>query len=224
MQEVFEKLTKEIDKTLQSLPKIATAAMRESNQAYREGMRGATDIIREGAQQMPNQMNHLPDQFYRIGQNSMIGLNNGLIAGQAQVLSTAASIANQVAQTMQRALDINSPSKVMEMDVGRWIPAGIGEGIERFKHLALDAIEDLGAQLVLPNIQAESIAIAGNAGFSVSLPAGRSESITTNQTIHNTPHIDIHFDEITINDKLDIAELSELLAEHTADEMRRRLE
>ncbi len=224
MQEVFEKLTKELDKTLQSLPKIATAAMRESNQAYRDGMRGANDIIREGAQQMPNQMNHLPDQFYRIGQNSMIGLNNGLIAGQAQVLSTAASIANQVAQTMQRALDINSPSKVMEMDVGRWIPAGIGEGIERFKHLALDAIEDLGAQLVLPNIQAESVAIAGNAGFGLSLPAVKSESKTTTQTIHNTPHIDIHFDEITINDKLDIAELSELLAEHTADEMRRRLE
>ncbi|MBO1299136.1 hypothetical protein, partial [Enterococcus sp. DIV1271a] len=147
-----------------------------------------------------------------------------LIAGQAHVLSTAASIANQVAQTMQRALDINSPSKVMEMDVGRWIPAGIGEGIERFKHLALDANEDLGAQLVLPNIQAESVAIAGNAGFGLSLPAVKSETKTTTQTIHNTPHIDIHFDEITINDKLDIAELSELLAEHTADEMRRRLE
>ncbi|MGG5325294.1 hypothetical protein IGJ83_002872 [Enterococcus pernyi] len=224
MQEVFEKLTKEIDKTLQSLPKIATAIMRESNQAYSDGMRDANDTIRNGAQRMPDQMSHLPDQFYRIGQNSMIGLNNGLIAGQAQVLSTAASIANQVAQTMQRALDINSPSKVMEMDVGRWIPAGIGEGIERFKHLALDAIEDLGAQLVLPNIQAESVAIAGNAGFGLSLPAVKSESKTTNQTIHNTPHIDIHFDEITINDKLDIAELSELLAEHTADEMRRRLE
>ncbi|MDO7880411.1 MAG: tape measure protein [Enterococcus mundtii] len=224
MQEVFEKLTKEIDKTLQSLPKIATAIMRESNQAYSDGMRDANDTIRNGAQRMPDQMSHLPDQFYRIGQNSMIGLNNGLIAGQAHVLSTAASIANQVAQTMQRALDINSPSKVMEMDVGRWIPAGIGEGIERFKHLALDAIEDLGAQLVLPNIQAESVAIAGNAGFGLSLPAVKSETKTTTQTIHNTPHIDIHFDEITINDKLDIAELSELLAEHTADEMRRRLE
>lgn len=223
MQEVFEKLTKEIDKTLQSLPKIATAIMRESNQAYLEGMRGANDIIREGAQQMPNQMNHLPDQFYRIGQNSMIGLNNGLIAGQAQVLSTAASIANQVAQTMQRALDINSPSKVMEMDVGRWIPAGIGEGIERFKHLALDAIEDLGAQLVLPNIQAESVAIAGNAGFGRALPVSTNESRTTNQTIHNTPHIDIHFSEITIVDDRDIEELAKDLAQNTTDELRRTL-
>ncbi|NBA63390.1 tape measure protein [Enterococcus mundtii] len=224
MQEVFEKLTKEIDKTLQSLPKIATAIMRESNQAYLEGMRGANDIIREGAQQMPNQMNHLPDQFYRIGQNSMIGLNNGLIAGQAQVLSTAASIANQVAQTMQRALDINSPSKVMEMDVGRWIPAGIGEGIERFKHLALDAIEDLGAQLVLPNIQAESAAIAGNAGFGLSLPSVKSESTTTNQTIHNSPRVEVHLHDINIHDNRDVAELSQDIAQQTADEFRRSLE
>lgn len=220
----FEKMDRDVDRTLQNMPRIAAATMRESNQAYREGMRDANDTIREGAQRMPDQMSHLPDQFYRIGQNSMIGLNNGLVAGQAQVLNTAATIANQVAQTMQRALDINSPSKVMMMDVGRWIPAGIGEGIERFKHFALDAIEDLGAQLVLPNIQAESVAIAGNAGFGLSLPAVKSESKTTNQTIHNTPHIDIHFDEITINDNRDIAEISELLAEHTADEMRRRLE
>lgn len=220
----FEKMDRDVDRTLQNMPRIATATMRESNQAYCEGMREANDTIREGAQRMPDQMSHLPDQFYRIGQNSMIGLNNGLVAGQAQVLNTAARIANQVAQTMQRALDINSPSKVMMMDVGRWIPAGIGEGIERFKHFALDAIEDLGSQLVLPNIQAESVAIAGNAGFGLSLPSVKSESTTTNQTIHNTPHIDIHFDEITINDNRDIAELSELLAEHTADEMRRRLE
>lgn len=220
----FEKMDRDVDRILQNMPRIAIAAMRESNQAYREGMRDANDTIRDGAQRMPDQMSHLPDQFYRIGQNSMIGLNNGLVAGQAQVLNTAATIANQVAQTMQRALDINSPSKVMMMDVGRWIPAGIGEGIERFKHYALDAIEDLGAQLVLPNIQAESVAIAGNAGFGLSLPMAKSESRTTNQTIHNTPHIDIHFDEITISDNRDIAELSELLAEHTADEMRRSLE
>ncbi|MEC5338549.1 tape measure protein [Enterococcus casseliflavus] len=220
----FEKMDRDVDRTLQNMPRIATATMRESNQAYREGMREANDTIREGAQRMPDQMSHLPDQFYRIGQNSMIGLNNGLVAGQVQVLNTAATIANQVAQTMQRALDINSPSKVMMMDVGRWIPAGIGEGIERFKHFALDAIEDLGAQLVLPNIQAESVAIAGNAGFGLSLPAVKNESRTTNQTIHNTPHIDIHFDEITIRNNQDVAELTQDIAQQTADEIRRSLE
>ncbi|MEB6179692.1 tape measure protein [Enterococcus casseliflavus] len=220
----FEKMDRDVDRTLQNMPRIAAAAMRESNKAYREGMRDANDIIREGAQRMPDQMSHLPDQFYRIGQNSMIGLNNGLVAGQAQVLNTAATIANQVAQTMQRALDINSPSKVMMMDVGRWIPAGIGEGIERFKHFALDAIEDLGAQLVLPNIQAESVAIAGNAGFGLSLPAVKSESTTTNQTIHNSPRVEVHLHDVNIHDNRDVAELSQDIAQQSADEFRRSLE
>lgn len=220
----FEKMDRDVDRTLQNMPRIATATMRESNQAYREGMREANDTIREGAQRMPDQMSHLPDQFYRIGKNSMIGLNNGLVAGQAQVLNTAATIANQVAQTMQRALDINSPSKVMMMDVGRWIPAGIGEGIERFKHFALDAIEDLGAQLVLPNIQAESVAIAGNAGFGLSLPAVKSESTTTNQTIHNSPRVEVHLHDVNIHDNRDVAELSQDIAQQSADEFRRSLE
>lgn len=220
----FEKMDRDVDRTLQNMPRIAAATMRESNQAYREGMRDANDTIREGAQRMPDQMSHLPDQFYRIGQNSMIGLNNGLVAGQAQVLNTAATIANQVAQTMQRALDINSPSKVMMMDVGRWIPAGIGEGIERFKHFALDAIEDLGAQLVLPNIQAESVAIAGNEGFGLSLPAVKSESTTTNQTIHNSPRVEVHLHDVNIHDNRDVAELSQDIAQQSADEFRRSLE
>ncbi|HGF8354887.1 TPA: tape measure protein [Enterococcus faecium] len=220
----FEKMDRDVDRTLQNMPRIATAAMRESNQAYREGMRDANDTIREGSQRMPDQMSHLPDQFYHIGQNSMIGLNNGLVAGQAQVLNTAATIANQVAQTMQRALDINSPSKVMMMDVGRWIPAGIGEGIERFKHYALDAIENLGAQLVVPNIQAESVAIAGNAGFGLSLPAVKSESTTTNQTIHNSPRVEVHLHDVNINDNRDVAELTQDIAQQTADELRRSLE
>ena len=220
----FEKMDRDVDRTLQNMPRIAAAAMRESNKAYREGMREANDTIRDGAQRMPDQMSHLPDQFYRIGQNSMIGLNNGLMAGQAQVLNTAATIANQVAQTMQRALDINSPSKVMMMDVGRWIPAGIGEGIERFKYFALDAIEDLGSQLVLQNIQAESVAIAGNAGFGLSLPSVKSESTTTNQTIHNSPRVEVHLHDVNIHDNRDVAELSQDIAQQSADEFRRSLE
>ena len=220
----FEKMDRDVDRTLQNMPKVATAIMRESNQAFREGMRDANDTVRDGAQQLPDQMSHLPDRFYSVGQNAMIGLNNGLVAGQASVLNTAATIANQVAQTMQRALDINSPSKVMMMDVGRWIPAGIGEGIERFKHFALDAIEDLGSQLVLPNIQAESVAIAGNAGFGLSLPAVKSESTTTNQTINNTPQIEVHLHDIHVHDDRDVAELSQDIAQQSADEFRRSLE
>ncbi|WP_429967858.1 tape measure protein [Enterococcus sp. AZ046] len=220
----FEKMDRDVDRTLQNMPRIAAATMRESNQAYREGMRDANDTIREGAQRMPDQMSHLPDQFYRIGQNSMIGLNNGLVAGQAQVLNTAATIANQVAQTMKQALDINSPSRVMEMDVGRQVSAGIGIGIERFKNLALDPIKKLSEQLVLPNIQAESVAIAGNAGFGLSLPAVKSESTTTNQTIHNSPRVEVHLHDVNIHDNRDVAELSQDIAQQSADEFRRSLE
>src|SRR5690606_252691 len=45
-------------------------------------------------------------------------------------LSTARTIANQVTRTMQSALRIQSPSRVMRDKVGKWIPEGIAKGIE----------------------------------------------------------------------------------------------
>jgi len=69
-------------------------------------------------------------KFHSIGSDAMSGLKAGLNAGKSSVLSTARSIANQVTSTMQSALRIQSPSKVMRDKVGKWIPAGIAEGIE----------------------------------------------------------------------------------------------
>jgi len=77
-----------------------------------------------------DQFKNIKSEFKQIGQNAMSGLNQGLNAGKSQVLATARSIANQVTSTMQSALRIQSPSKVMRDKVGKWIPAGIAEGIE----------------------------------------------------------------------------------------------
>ena len=72
----------------------------------------------------------MESQFRSIGANAMAGLNRGLSNNRSRVMSTARAIADQVASTMRRALRINSPSKVMEDDVGRWIPEGLAVGIK----------------------------------------------------------------------------------------------
>ncbi len=70
-----------------------------------------------------------------VGRSAMSGLNAGLNAGSGAVLATANRIANQVAATMRKALDINSPSKVMA-EVGRWIPEGLAVGIDKHAPVA----------------------------------------------------------------------------------------
>lgn len=88
-------------------------------------------------------------QFKSIGVNAMSGLNAGLNAGIGRVMNTARGIANRVASTMQKALKIHSPSKVMEMDVGRWIPEGITKGIEGNANSVYRAMENLSSNMIV---------------------------------------------------------------------------
>lgn len=85
----------------------------------------------------------LPNQLNGVGRDAMAGLNAGLNAGTASVLATANRIANQVANTMKQALDINSPSRVMASEVGRWIPEGVAVGIDKYADVAYQSIDNL---------------------------------------------------------------------------------
>ncbi|WP_195943473.1 tape measure protein [Enterococcus faecium] len=90
----------------------------------------------------------LPSQMSGVGQSAMSGLNAGLNAGSGAVMATAKRIANQVTSTIRRALDINSPSRVMANDVGQWIPKGIASGIEKYAGTAYQAIDNLSAGML----------------------------------------------------------------------------
>ncbi|HGF7497297.1 TPA: hypothetical protein QFP96_000283 [Enterococcus faecium] len=90
----------------------------------------------------------LPSQMSGVGQSAMSGLNAGLNAGSGAVMATANRIANQVTSTIRRALDINSPSRVMANDVGQWIPKGIASGIEKYAGTAYQAIDNLSAGML----------------------------------------------------------------------------
>ena len=60
--------------------------------------------------------------YQNIGQDLMNGLNQGLLSREAHLMATARRIANNMQTTMQRALQINSPSRVMREKIGRFIP------------------------------------------------------------------------------------------------------
>ena len=88
-------------------------------------------------------------QFNSIGKDAMAGLNQGLLAGRAQVLSTARSIANSVASTMKSALKIHSPSRLMRDDVGKWIPEGIAMGIKENAKTVYRELDKLSENMIL---------------------------------------------------------------------------
>src|SRR5699024_10590761 len=121
---------KDIEKTLEKLPKITQKSMKNMLDKLKSGSTTNIKSMRKLSTDLTNPFNSTPSKFRTIGLNAMSGLNAGLNAGRARVMSTARSIANSVAATMKNSLRIQSPSKVMKDDVGRWIPEGIAEGIE----------------------------------------------------------------------------------------------
>lgn len=66
-----------------------------------------------------------------IGGNIIQGIANGIASGVGVIIDAAKSAASATINAAEEFLGIASPSKVMRDQVGRFIPAGIAEGISR---------------------------------------------------------------------------------------------
>lgn len=167
----YDNSIKNIDKSLAKLPKIAIKAMQNTLTRIRTGGNQQINALRRTASMMPKQFNGLPNQMNSIGLNAMAGLNRGLNAGSGRVMSTARSIANRVASTMQKALKIHSPSRVMEADVGRWIPEGVARGVEKYSKVVDTAMQNLSNRMIISTpeqaLGTNRMAYNGEAGHTI---------------------------------------------------------
>lgn len=113
--------------------------------------KGTTTVIstvRKVLTRSIREFKNVNSSYYDIGVSAMDGLNDGLNAKRGTVMATAQSIANEVAGTMKRALDINSPSGVMDHEVGRWIPEGLIKGVERTAPKLYKTLDDMASTMV----------------------------------------------------------------------------
>lgn len=88
-----------------------------------------------------------------IGKNIIQGLINGIGSMASAVVDKVKSIGKSISNGFKNALGIHSPSKVMA-DIAKWIPAGIGVGIEKNEKAAIKSLQGLTDNLV-SNIQPE---------------------------------------------------------------------
>lgn len=65
------------------------------------------------------------------GRNIIAGIKNGISSAISGAVSAARNAARRIVDGFKSALSIGSPSKVMDREVGRWIPAGVASGIEK---------------------------------------------------------------------------------------------
>ena len=88
----------------------------------------------EAAQSLVNAVidgvSSLPGKMKEVGVNIVNGVWSGICSAKDKFVSDVKSFFSGIVDGVKDALDINSPSRVMKKEVGRWIPPGVGEGIE----------------------------------------------------------------------------------------------
>lgn len=83
----------------------------EITQAFTEGMANANNAVTAGIATITSTLNSC--NLYSCGVSIMQGLNNGMQSMRGSIMATAQSIANSVKSTINSALDIHSPSRVL---------------------------------------------------------------------------------------------------------------
>lgn len=134
---------------------------------------GKSDVVsavKSMAEESVAAFDGLDDQMSSAGSNEMAGFANGINENAHLAINAANSVANQVADTINRALDIHSPSRVTRKS-GENTSEGLEVGLlSRLRTLASSAQKV--AQTVAENMQLRSqrqfdLGIAGS-GYSMS--------------------------------------------------------
>ena len=83
----------------------------------------------------------------QIGGYVVEGLAEGMQKKDSWLGSRIKSFASGIVSKIKSALQIGSPSKVIRDEIGQWIPAGLGEGIEENADAAVDPMKKLVSDL-----------------------------------------------------------------------------
>lgn len=76
----------------------------------------------------------------------MIGLNNGIASQAGGIYGMVARIANNISNTLRKAMDIHSPSRVMA-EIGGYISEGVAVGIDKKAYTAIDSTKSLAKDI-----------------------------------------------------------------------------
>lgn len=130
---------------------------------------------KEGAKNMfdavVNGIKSLPGKLLSIGSDIVHGLWNGIKGAAGWLKDKILGFGNGIIKGFKKAFGINSPSKVMRDQVGKWLPPGIAEGIERNAKVAQKAMRKLSSSLL-----AESGGIAVGSPISAHSAGGGTQA------------------------------------------------
>lgn len=135
-------------------------------------------------------------QMKSVGKNIAAGLIKGLESEKEVLDKACRKIANGMIKQFKDTFKIKSPSKVMETQVGRYLPPGIADGFEeampaaehRITDGVLRAIDDL--QCCIDGMQYRPAVLTGGYGITPHVNVTNSQPVQVQAEIHTTVDLD----------------------------------
>lgn len=110
---------------------------------------------------LSNAVSYLPGRMFSIGYNIVTGIWNGIASMANWLWTQTYNFASNIWKGVKDALGISSPSRVMADEVGRWIPAGIADGMEGNRGVIGAAMARIQDELTRVGLQAPTIGMEG---------------------------------------------------------------
>lgn len=87
-------------------------------------------------------------QLIEAGGELIMGLLDGIWQAVPRLLSSLGDVASSIVGAIGGFFGIASPSKVFRDEIGRWLPAGLGEGVTEHTEDAIEPVQDMGKQML----------------------------------------------------------------------------
>ena len=156
-------MVKDSATSLKLLPKAVTQTMAEVNTSTTAGMARMKLSFSQGLSQCKNlttasmaaiKATVSSTNLYDSGVYIMQGLNRGMNSMKASVMSTARNIAKSVSNTINKELDIHSPSRVT-MASGEYTAQGLAIGMQNMKDtvaVSAQGVSDVASGNITPDL------------------------------------------------------------------------
>lgn len=126
----FKMATRQAEKELEPMKKNTEKQIQDLNKAAQTELDVLQSDWTKSIQKLVSGTEKELDSLKGVGANAIKGLEEGMLSMEDGLMATANRIANSIRSTIQSALQINSPSRLMRDEVGKNIIRGIGVGLE----------------------------------------------------------------------------------------------
>lgn len=115
-----------------------------------------------------NEIGKIPDRVFSIGSDIVSGVWNGIQSAAGWFSDQVAGFFGGIVDGAKAALGISSPSKVMRREVGRWIPAGVAEGIDDYADEPVRSMDSVMRGIKSSAVEYRpQVSVSGSGGASI---------------------------------------------------------